>query len=247
MLADIQDSYGPKGAKSGRTTISLGAVYSSVAGQPLLVCGQAKAATDPSAFESKSGEICSASQPDPVTDSFTGYAAPGGIEFAWGNSKASASLKVDKLGITEGEGGLIEKVDVLAEIPYVIRKTLAAVTGTKPYIYQVSDLYEHSCCHGLTDSTSTKPPCTSRWKVRRRLSTDGFSTRHPSFRSRCPVLGGSPSQHQRPGVLGICALLFHTYINSDLIQSSAAGCRQRQMYRYSNEAGCTAFCGAMLA
>jgi hypothetical protein len=33
---------------------------------------------------------------------------------------------------------LIEKVDVLAEIPYVIRKGLAAVTGTKPYIYQVS-------------------------------------------------------------------------------------------------------------
>ena len=45
---------------------------------------------------------------------------------------------MDKLGIDLGQGGLIEKVDVLAEIPYVIRKALAAVTGTKPYIYQVS-------------------------------------------------------------------------------------------------------------
>lgn len=41
------------------------------------------------------------------------------------------------LGKTVGEGGLIEKVDVLAEIPYVVRKALSAVTGTKPYIYQV--------------------------------------------------------------------------------------------------------------
>lgn len=32
----------------------------------------------------------------------------------------------------------MEKVDVLAEIPFLIRKGLAAVTGTKPYIYQVS-------------------------------------------------------------------------------------------------------------
>ena len=43
-------------------------------------------------------------------------------------------------GIILGQGGLMEKVDVLAEIPYVIRKGLAAVTGTKPYIYQVSFL-----------------------------------------------------------------------------------------------------------
>lgn len=48
---------------------------------------------------------------------------------------ASASIPA---GITTGENGLIEKVDVLAEIPFLIRKGLAAVTGTKPIIYQVS-------------------------------------------------------------------------------------------------------------
>ena len=32
----------------------------------------------------------------------------------------------------------MEKFDVLAEIPFVLRKGLAAVTGTKPYIFQVS-------------------------------------------------------------------------------------------------------------
>ena len=32
--------------------------------------------------------------------------------------------------------GFIEKVDVLAEIPYVIRKGYAAISGTKPFIFQ---------------------------------------------------------------------------------------------------------------
>lgn len=137
------DSYGPKGAKSGRTVVSVGAVYSSALGQPLIAVGQTSVPTDPSAFPSKSGEVCSATQLNPIKDSFTGYSAPGGIEFAWagkqtegGKGQVEAKVHVDKLGITDGEGGLIEKVDVLAEIPYVIRKTLAAVTGTKPYIYQ---------------------------------------------------------------------------------------------------------------
>lgn len=144
VYVNQQDSYGPKGAKSGRTVVSVGAVYSSALGQPLIAVGQTSVPTDPSAFPSKSGEVCSATQLNPIKDSFTGYSAPGGIEFAWagkqtegGKGQVEAKVHVDKLGITDGEGGLIEKVDVLAEIPYVIRKTLAAVTGTKPYIYQV--------------------------------------------------------------------------------------------------------------
>lgn len=40
-----------------------------------------------------------------------------------------------------GEGGLIEKVDVLAEIPYVIKKGLTAMTGTNAYIYQVGTFH----------------------------------------------------------------------------------------------------------
>jgi hypothetical protein len=65
------------------------------------------------------------------------------VSFEWegprvdGKGKAGAKVTIDTLGLNTGEGGLIEKVDVLAEIPYVIRKGLAAVTGTKPFLYQV--------------------------------------------------------------------------------------------------------------
>jgi len=62
------------------------------------------------------------------------------------------------------EGGLMEKVDVLAEIPYVIRKGLAAVTGTKPYIYQVR-LFHDKCHPSLTGSAvsqSRQTRCDSR-------------------------------------------------------------------------------------
>lgn len=34
--------------------------------------------------------------------------------------------------------GLVERVDVLAEIPYLVKKVVNVVAGTKPYIYQVS-------------------------------------------------------------------------------------------------------------
>lgn len=80
---------------------------------------------------------------NPVHDSETGYSVPSGLEFKWqgdrrdGQGKAGATLVIEKAGKVPGEGGLIEKVDVLAEIPYVIKKGLTAVTGTNAYIYQV--------------------------------------------------------------------------------------------------------------
>ena len=77
-----------------------------------------------------------------MKDKDTGYLAPTGVSFEWegdridGKGGASAKVTLEKAGAEIGQGGLIEKVDVLAEIPYVIRKGLAAVTGTKPYVYQ---------------------------------------------------------------------------------------------------------------
>jgi hypothetical protein len=121
----------------------MGAVYSSALGQPLVVVGETVVPTDPSAFPGGAGaEQCHATHLDPVLDPATSYSAPGGIEFVWkgtsvqGKEPVEAKLAIDKLGITEGEGGLIEKVDVLGEIPYLLKKTLSAVTGTKPFIYQ---------------------------------------------------------------------------------------------------------------
>ncbi|ORX36571.1 oxidative stress survival, Svf1-like protein [Kockovaella imperatae] len=143
MEFETTDSYGLNGAKSGRVKVNVGAIYASALNpQAYLVVGQASSGP---ASEStpESSEICSAQHFGGLKDSHTGYSAPTAIEYKWsGASRAekstqtSAQLKVENLTITEGEGGLIEKVNVLAEIPYVIRKALSAATGTKPYIYQ---------------------------------------------------------------------------------------------------------------
>lgn len=94
---------------------------------------------------------------DPI-DPDTGYPAPGKIQYSWKNgtsllpslSKQAGSGKVEAeivLDVTADEAsadgqrnfkGLIEKVDVLAQIPYLVKKVISYVAGTKPYIYTVS-------------------------------------------------------------------------------------------------------------
>ncbi|ORY32787.1 oxidative stress survival, Svf1-like protein [Naematelia encephala] len=143
MEFETTDGYGPKGAKSGRTKCSVGAVYSTaLSTNPIIVVGQTKHA-DPSAFPTTSTDVCSATHFGAAHDKDTGYMAPSAVEFQWegdrrdGQGRLSAKVRTEEgSGATVGKGGLMEKVDVLAEIPYVIRKGLAAVTGTKPYIYQ---------------------------------------------------------------------------------------------------------------
>ena len=138
MLRLPQDSYGLSGNKSGRAKVNLGAIYSTASTSPLVVTGQ----THGDGFPVVSKDISQASHLSPRKDK-TGYLVPSGLEFVWegerrdGEGRASAKLLIEEVGTTAGEGGLIEKVDVLAEIPYVIRKGLAAA-GTKPYIFQVS-------------------------------------------------------------------------------------------------------------
>lgn len=105
--------------------------------------GQTHTPASSESFQSVSNDISSVTQTGNLKDKDTGYEAPGHIKFEWQSDKLSGKGRVGAevsvpQGIVLGEGGLIEKVDVLAEIPYVIRKALAAVTGTKPYIYQVS-------------------------------------------------------------------------------------------------------------
>jgi hypothetical protein len=105
------------------------------------VSGQTHSAGE--AYPKLTDDISSVTQTKNLKDKDTGYEAPGHVQFQWESEKVSGGGKVKAevsapQGIVQGENGLIEKVDVLAEIPYVIRKGLAAVTGTKPYIYQVS-------------------------------------------------------------------------------------------------------------
>ncbi|WVQ80796.1 hypothetical protein IAT38_002901 [Cryptococcus sp. DSM 104549] len=157
MEFETTDDYGPKGAKSGRTKVNLGGIYtSSTTPSPLVITGQ----THPSsAYPVISKDISACEHLTPSNDKATGYDVPAGIEFKWegervdGKGRIGARLGVDKLGLVVGEGGLIEKVDVLAEIPYVIRKGLAAVTGTKPYIYQ----YHNPATLEVTTGEETVP------------------------------------------------------------------------------------------
>jgi hypothetical protein len=82
---------------------------------------------------------------NPVQDPDTGYMQPTALEFRWagphvlqgveGSIEASTRLDV---GSPSSPKNLIEKVDVLAEIPYVIKTMVNYVAGTKPYIYQVT-------------------------------------------------------------------------------------------------------------
>ncbi|WVO16105.1 hypothetical protein L204_103772 [Cryptococcus depauperatus] len=144
MEFETIDEYGPKGSKSGRTKVNFGAIYSTkTSPNAFLVTGQTHVPpTSESPYPIPSKDISSAIHINPVKDFETGYHVPGAIEFIWegdkrdGQGRISAKVAVEKQGKVLHEGGLIEKVDVLAEIPYVIRKGLAAVTGTKPFIYQ---------------------------------------------------------------------------------------------------------------
>ncbi|GAA5929907.1 hypothetical protein JCM1841_001255 [Sporobolomyces salmonicolor] len=91
---------------------------------------------------------------DPIKDAETDYDAPSSLKFVWegaalegegdqlkpvegSNSKVHAVLVEDLLVDAEGykTRGLVEKVDVLGQIPYLIRKFVNYAAGTKPYIY----------------------------------------------------------------------------------------------------------------
>lgn len=145
FVADRQDAYGPKGSKSGRTKANVGMIYASARPAPLLVVGETQTPSDSAQYDKANNAVCSAVQSNAVSDKDTGYAAPGHIVFKWaGDSAAQTESKSrvegvieTRLGQTVGDGGLIEKKNVLAELPYPIRKVINA-TGTKPYIYQVS-------------------------------------------------------------------------------------------------------------
>lgn len=88
---------------------------------------------------------------DRVLDTETGYQVPQKLQYTWQgpllvdgkgdkNAQVEAGLTVDigKPVPSSESKGLIEKVDVLGEIPYMVRKMVNYVAGTKPYVYQVS-------------------------------------------------------------------------------------------------------------
>lgn len=134
------DTYGRTGAGSGGVSVNIGSLV--LGGKLAAVVAETKwpdeAQSEQASVKSRFAHI------DPYMDADTGYEAPSQIEFSWvGPSLGAsalgaitASIKADLGGASAPNSGLIEKVDVLAEIPYVVKTVLNYVAGTKPYIYQ---------------------------------------------------------------------------------------------------------------
>lgn len=138
------DAYGRKGAGSGGVVVNIGSLV--VGGKLVAVSGETRWPEEKDK-EVAEGELTSRAQHlEPILDPETGYKQPQQIQFSWtapvvveernaGDDKISSTLLVD-VGSPDSPKGLLEKVDVLAEIPYVIKKFVNYMAGTKPYIYQ---------------------------------------------------------------------------------------------------------------
>lgn len=147
MEFETTDAYGAKGAKSGRVKANLGCIYSSKIGQPLLVVGQTGPDSATATYGTlypksvQSGDVCKFTHNTTQKDEETGYDGPTNMSMFWEGKQTGkdtvvkASIDV-ATSIQSGQGGLIEKVNVLNEIPYLVRKALSSITGTKPYIFQ---------------------------------------------------------------------------------------------------------------
>lgn len=135
------DDYGRTGAGSGGVVTSVGSLV--VAGKLVSVVAETKWPDEEQ--PEKAAVISRAKHIGAIMDVDTGYNAPSEIEYRWAGPSLvkdaqgtiDATVKVD-LGPPTAYKGLIEKVDVLAEIPYVIKTVVNYVAGTKPYIYMVS-------------------------------------------------------------------------------------------------------------
>lgn len=119
--------------------MNVGGVYTSALPQSILLgVGQTHAAKA-NQYPEISKDIVTAEHLNTAMDAETGYKAPHGLAFVWGGERADGKGQAKATStIPDAWSGLMEKVDVLAELPYVLRKGVTAVTGAKPYIFQVS-------------------------------------------------------------------------------------------------------------
>ncbi|KAG5643012.1 hypothetical protein DXG03_001750 [Asterophora parasitica] len=135
------DSHGRKGPGSGGVWVNIGSLV--VGSKLIAVTAETKY---PDEEPLNDGVISRTTHLNAVHDPDTSYKAPQQILYEWQapsilpqtSGTAKAKLQVD-VGSLENPKGLIEKVDVLAEIPYVVKMAVNYVAGTKPYIYQWSN------------------------------------------------------------------------------------------------------------
>ncbi|KAN0063903.1 putative cell survival pathways protein [Thecaphora frezii] len=146
--SQLQGAQPSQAASRESLTVNIGSVV--VDGKLVTVTGATRGSTagdDEPSQRSRSR----AHHLDKTLDQDTGYQAPQSIRYTWqgplldaASGKGSASDAVEaELTVELGKPypssethGLVDKVDVLAEIPYVVRKVVNVVAGTKPYIYQ---------------------------------------------------------------------------------------------------------------
>jgi hypothetical protein len=73
-------------------------------------------------------------------DKETGWDEPTALEVRWKGKDVDEKVMEAELDIELKQR--LDRVDIMAEVPAVIKKILAGAVGTKPYIYQVcTDLY----------------------------------------------------------------------------------------------------------
>lgn len=134
------EQFGRKGPGSGGVKVNIGSLV--IRGRLVAVTGETSWPDEPlkddAPVKSRAAHFATYKDPD------TSYHAPSRIAFEWSGSDISsglgpvtAKLEVD-VGTYEAPKGLLEKVDVLAEIPKVVKAVVNYVSGAKPYIYQVS-------------------------------------------------------------------------------------------------------------
>ncbi|KAF8199618.1 oxidative stress survival Svf1-like protein [Pholiota molesta] len=131
------DAYGKHGPGSGGAVVSVGSVV--IGGKLVSVTSETKWPGE----EPKGSVTSRATHLNTELDPDTSYEKPKDILFEWKapsiipDAPGTVEAKLPgHLGSVQDPEGLIEKVDVLAEIPYVLKVAVNYVAGTKPYIYQ---------------------------------------------------------------------------------------------------------------
>ena len=138
MEFTTQEKHGKRGSGSGGVVVNIGSLV--VGGKLVTVTAETKWPGE----ESQGAVISRAAHTKRLPDPDTGYSQPTEVVYEWKGpsvvpdipGEIQAKLEVD-LGSVQSPKGLIDKVDVLAEIPYVLKVAVNYVAGTKPYIYQV--------------------------------------------------------------------------------------------------------------
>ncbi|KAF5341922.1 hypothetical protein D9611_001899 [Ephemerocybe angulata] len=131
------DTHGRHGAGSGPVTVNVGSLV--INKKLVTVTGRTTwpGEKDESTIVSKSTHL------NNILDPHTGYQKPSELDVEW----SGPSLVADAPGTVSGKvfmdvgdvdqpKGLIERVDILAEIPYVLKAAVSYVAGTKPFMYQ---------------------------------------------------------------------------------------------------------------